>query len=187
MMAMSSSPSSPIEALLARIAGDAGALAALRRGVGRNLEESPDSWPYVFEVARSDRWREAPAHLALGLFALHHQSQDAGSMNQEGWGLGKAIRVLNRSRAKRDASAEGVERRFRAALASETLDSLGVHLRGLVTLLRGDEVPLDYPRLYRDLCTWSSPNRRPGVCLRWAREYFHTSQQEQEQEKEAEG
>jgi len=172
-----------IESVLARVAGDAGALAALRRGIGRSLEESPDSWPYVLEVVGTQRWREPAAHLVLGLFALHQQSQSPGSMNKDGWTLGKAGRVLKGRRGAGGASEEGIERRFRAALASETVDAIAVHLRGLVTLLRGAEVPLDYPRLYRDLCAWLWPERRKRVCLAWARDYFVTSQGEEEHDR----
>lgn len=172
-----------VERVLARLADDVGALAALRRGVGRGLEESPGSWPYVLEVAGSQRWREPAGHLALSLFALHQQSQAPGSMNRDGWGLGKAGRVLRSRRGASGASEQGVERRFRAALASDTIEALGVHLRGLVTLLRGAEVPLDYPRLYRDLCAWLWPARRERVCLAWARDYFATPQEDKEQER----
>jgi CRISPR system Cascade subunit CasB len=164
----------PIDRVLARVAERPDALATLRRGVGRDLEESPASWPYVMEVAGDGRWREDAAHVVLGLFALHHQAQIPGSMNRPGLGLGSACRQLKHSRASRGTSAEGVERRFKAALAAETPDALSVHLRGLVTLLRGAGVGLDYPRLYWDLCRWQFPAERGQVCLRWGREYFRT-------------
>lgn len=184
MTATSSTATSAIEQVLTRVAGDAGALAALRRGVGRSLEESPDSWPYVLMVTGTRRWREPAAHLTLGLFALHHQSKAAGSLSKEGSSLGKAAWALKSSRGVSGASEQGIERRLRAALASETIDALGVHLRGLVTLLRGAEVPLDYPRLYRELCAWLSPDRRQRVCLGWARDYFATALDDQDKEQE---
>lgn len=183
MTATPTGTATSIERVLVRVAGDSGALAGLRRGVGRSLEESPDSWPYVLEVAGTQRWREPAAHLALALFALHHQSQASGSMNRDGWSLGRAGRTLKTRRGASGASEQGVEHRFQAALASETIDALGVHLRGLVTLLRGAEVPLDYPRLYRDLCAWLWPERRERVCLGWARDYFATPQGDKEQER----
>jgi CRISPR type I-E-associated protein CasB/Cse2 len=176
----SSTPS--IERVLSRVRADPGALAALRRGVGRSLEESPDSWPYVIDVVGTQRWREPAAHLTLSLFALHQQSQSQGAMNLQGWRLGRACRVLGQRRGTSGASEQGIERRFRAALASETPEALGVHLRGLVTLLRGAGIPLDYTLLYRDLCAWLWSNRRDRVCLSWARDYFSTSPEDNEQE-----
>lgn len=172
----------PIDRVLARIAQRPDALAALRRGVGRPLEESPESWPYVMEVAGDRQWREEAAHVTLGLFALHHQSQTPGSMNRSGSGLGNACRQLKYLRGSGGASEEGIERRFRAALATETPEALAVHLRGLVTLLRGAGVPLDYARLYWDLCHWQRPEEREQVCLGWGREYFRTIQDEDNKE-----
>ena len=168
---------SSIERVLTRVSVRPEALAALRRGVGRPLEESPDSWPYVMEVAGGARWREEAAHVTLGLFALHHQSQLPGAMNQAGQGLGAACGRLKRHRGAGGGSEEGVERRFHAALAAETPEALAVHLRGLVTLLRGVQIPLDYAGLYRDLIRWRYPDERNRVCLGWARQYFRTSEE----------
>jgi CRISPR system Cascade subunit CasB len=103
-------------------------------------------------------------------------------MNREGWGLGRACQTLKRRRGAEGSSEEGIERRFRAALASETPEALAVHLRGLVTLLRSADVPLDYARLYRDLCSWPYPDRRERVCLSWARDYFVTRPHEDEED-----
>lgn len=164
-----------IDRVLTRIAFRPEVLAALRRGVGRPLEESPESWPYVMEVAGNSRWREEAAHVTLGLFALHHQSQQPGTMNRPGQGLGTACARLKHHRGTTGGSEEGVERRFRAALAAETPEALAAHLRGLVTLLRGAVIPLDYPSLYRDLNRWQRPGERERVCLAWARQYFRTS------------
>lgn len=171
----------PIERVLARIATKPDALATLRRGVGRTLEEAPGSWPFVMEAAGTNRFWEAPAHVALGLFALHHQSEEPGSMNRSGWGLGRACRTLRQRRASEGASEEGVERRLRAALAADSLTTLAVHLRGMVTLLRGEDVPLDYRQLFFDLAAWRSAERRDRIALRWAREYFATPSDEEEE------
>lgn len=173
---------SSIERVIQRVESDPAALAALRRGVGRSLDDSPGSWPYVAEIAGPKHWREPAAHLAIGLFALHHQSQALGSMNKEGWSLGKACRALAFRRDRSGASKEGVERRFKAALAAEAPEALGVHLRGLVTLLRGEDVPLDYVRLYHDLCSWHFPDSRRRVCLTWARDYFATKSDDNDKE-----
>lgn len=171
-----------IDYVLDRIAQRPAALAALRRGVGRPLEESPDSWPYVMDVVGDDRRREEAAHVTLSLFALHQQSQKSGSISQTGWGLGKACGRLKFVRGSGGASEEGVERRFKAAMAADTPETLAVHLRGLVTILRGEGVPLDYAQLYWDLCRWQRPEERAKVCLKWGREYFKTVQSENDKE-----
>ena len=172
----------PIERVLARVATRPDALAALRRGVGRPLDDAPTSWPYVMEVAAGSKSREDAAHVALGLFALHQQSQTPGAINQSGWGLGRACRSLKQRRSTKGSSADGIERRFRAALGAESLTALAVHLRGLVTLLRAESVPLDYARLYWDLSRWGNPDQRDKVALRWARDYFRLTTEDERQE-----
>ena len=172
----------PIERVLARVATRSDVLAALRRGVGRPLDDAPSSWPYVMEAAGGARSREDAAHVALGLFALHQQSHAPSSMNQPGWGLGRACRSLKQRRATKSSSEDGVARRFRAALSAESLTSLAVHLRGLVTLLRGEDIPLDFARLFWDLSAWRDPQRRDKVALRWARDYFQVTVEEERQE-----
>lgn len=177
-MTMTAQPTYPIERVLDRVASKPEVLAALRRGVGRSLDEAPSAWPYVIEAAGDIRWREEAAHVTLGLFALHQQSKQPGSMNQKEWGLGRACRTLKYRRSTRGSSEDGVERRFRAALSSDSLTSLAVHLRGLVTLLRGEDIPLDYSRLFWDLSSWRNVGRRDRVALRWAREYFKVTSEE---------
>ena len=170
-----------IDRVLAQVASRSDALASLRRGVGRPLDEAPGSWPYVMEAAAGRSAWELPAHVTLGLFALHHQSQNPGSMNWTGSGLGAACGVLRQRRSSRGLSDEGVDRRVRAAFGADSLSALAVHLRGLVTLLRGDAIGLDYSRLFWDLTAWDSPSARDRVALRWARDYFHTFTQAKEE------
>ena len=163
----------PFARVAARVASDSAALASLRRGVGRPVEECPATWPFVAEAAAGEPRREPAAHTALGLLALHQQAQMPGAMNRAGWGVGKACRVLGHRRPP-----EGVDRRFRAALAANDLPALAVHLRGLVTLMRGEAVPLDYPRLYLDLCSWGHPDGRSRVGMRWSRDYIAADHRE---------
>ena len=180
-MTTNEAPTYPIDRVLGRIATRPDALARLRRDVGRPLEESPGSWPYVMEAAGGRRAWELPAHVTLGLFALHQQSQQPGSMNVAEWGLGRACGSLRQQRFRRGLSEDGVDRRFRAALAADSLVALSVHLRGLVTLLRGDGIGLGYRKLFFDLAAWESPSKRDRVALTWARSYFNTFSDDQEE------
>lgn len=172
----------PIDRVLERIATRPEALAALRRGVGRPLDDAPASWPFVMEAAGGNRRREEAAHVTLGLFALHHQSQQPGAMHVRGWGLGRSCATLKSRRANAGGSEEGVERRIRSALSAESLTALAVHLRGLVTMLRAEAIPLDYSQLFWDLSSWRSPERRDSVALRWAREYFRVTVRDEQEE-----
>ncbi len=154
----------------AEVIKDRAALAMLRRGIGRSVEESPSSWAYIVAASAGREYRERAAHVALSLLSLHQQSFAAGSASQAGWGLGRACRALA---AQRGTEGEkGVARRFQSMLGADDLDALSVHLRGLVGLLRDAEIPLDYTQLFLDLSDWGRPERRARVGLRWSREYL---------------
>ena len=62
-------------------------------------------------------------------------------------GLGEVCRRLARKDLAQQDLDTGVRRRFHAAATSVSVDELVGHLRGLVTLLRGAGIPLDYQQL----------------------------------------
>jgi CRISPR system Cascade subunit CasB len=161
---------------LQSIAKDNGAMAALRRGVGRSLEEAPQSWPYVYALApKNDERSELATHLTLGLYALHHQSKTPNIFNQSEERLGVAVGKLKRKRQDANRSGEAVEKRFKIILSAATFEALSVHLRGLIMLMRDSDVSLDYAQLREDLTDWLVQDWRGRVCLSWARDYYQES------------
>jgi len=146
-------------------------LAALRRGVGKEPGTVPAMWRFYSTLDESGRVTAelAAEHLALTLFALHQRSL-AEPVHRQGVGLGTAVANLRDSGR---FSEEAVERRFVAAAMAESLGELGVHLRGLVSLLRAlPQQGLDYNRLYRDLLDWQRPSRRAAVRRRWGGQFY---------------
>ena len=145
-------------------------LAALRRGIGRDAGSVPQMWPFYTTLAEDGRRTPAllAEHVALTLFAVHQQSRPL-PVHRDGVGLGTAVLALRRSDAY---SPEAVDRRFAAAATATSLAEVGVHLRGLVTQLRGIGQSLDYTRLYQDLRDWQYPERLPLVRRRWGGQYF---------------
>lgn len=158
-----------LDAQLRRLVDDAAALAELRRAVGHPPGDAPMSWPYVVPLAgeSSDRRFDA-LHVTLTLFALHQQAQTVPMHRRDGRSLGKAAGLLA---ARRNAS-QGVERRFLAAATSDTVGELALHARGLVTLLRGEGIWLDYVELFHDFERWPDPDRRSWVRRRWGRDFY---------------
>jgi CRISPR system Cascade subunit CasB len=166
-------------------------LAALRRGLGREPGSVPAMWPfYVLTNDEGERTPEFDAeHAALTLFAVHQQSQ-ALPMHRAGIGLGTAVLELRKRRgggppdtsAKTAAGSapdwskvDAVDRRFGAAATATDLDELVMHLRGLVTQLRGIGQPLDYDTLHAELRDWTSPRGAGRVRRRWGMQYFTRS------------
>ncbi len=148
------------------------ALAALRRGIGREPGTVASMWPYYTQLDDTGRAtdRLQAEHLALTLFAVHQQSQPRPA-HRTGVGLGTALLTLRRSAT---FSEEALDRRFGAAATATSTGEVAHHLRGLVTQLRGvAAVPgLDYTRLFRDLWDWPDPDRQAKVRRRWGGQYF---------------
>lgn len=160
------------------------ALAACRRGLGKKPMDVPAMWPYVVRVTErasgsSDHWPyrvEAAVHHTLALYATHQQGKSdpmhrRSDADHPGPRFGRACRTCAQSRGERDRPDEGVRRRFYSAATADSLDELIGHLRGLVTLLRGESIPVDYVRLAADLAAWPNPEWRNSVRRRWGRDY----------------
>jgi CRISPR system Cascade subunit CasB len=147
-----------------------GDLAALRRGIGREAGSVPEMWPFYTTLTADGRLtdRLQAEHVVLTLFAVHQQSRSQPAQ-RDGVGLGSAIRALRESE---QFSPEAVDRRFAAAATATSLAELSVHLRGLISQLRGVRSGLDYSLLFRDLRDWQWPDRVAAVRRRWGSQYF---------------
>jgi CRISPR system Cascade subunit CasB len=152
------------------------ALARLRRAIGRDpgfdyTLERYLSVPKELLGFQSDQAEatdaEYAAHDAVSLYALHQQSQRE-RMHVDGRGLGRAMADLVRA----SSGPDGVRRRFAAlGTASGYAESI-YHLRSLITMLRGHQIPLDYGLLADDLETLRRPDGRQRVQAIWGREFF---------------
>jgi len=155
-----------------------GMLANLRRGIGEIPGSVPALWEITFNglpemlcgTDSSPSKAEWSVHTALTLYALHQQGKDIKEhpMNKKGASLGKALRSLVRS----EEDEKRVKRRFDAAATSDSLEEFSHHLRGLVQLLKGQNIPLDYPALAEDLYWFQNPDQRDLVRLGWGRDYY---------------
>ena len=108
-------------------------------------------------------------HTALTLFAVHQQSQST-RMHREGSPLGASLRALRVSAFGDNPDA--LDRRVKAAAATDSVEELTVHLRGMVRLLRDQKIPLDYTALVQDLADWQYPDGRGRVRRRWGAQYY---------------
>ncbi|WP_433393426.1 type I-E CRISPR-associated protein Cse2/CasB [Micromonospora sp. KLBMP9576] len=147
-------------------------LAALRSGLNHDPGSVPAMWPYYTRL-HPDGWLTPELraeHAVLTLFAVHQQSQSR-LMHQPDIGLGTALAKLRHG----DKFAAGaIDRRFGAAATATSFAEVSAHLRGLVSQLRAfrPAQPLDYTRLFRDLCDWQHPDRVHTVRRRWGSQYF---------------
>ena len=138
---------------------DRGALAILRRGLGRQPGMAPEMYSLVIPWVPEHRYAEDAAFLVAALFALHPQPGGQGT-------LGAAFAHI--------AEPSGsVEQRF-VALLNCHHDDLPAHLRQAISLLRSKDIPVDWKRLLQDVLGWDHDSRY--VQRDWAREFWRSAE-----------
>lgn len=129
------------------------ALAELRQGVSDPLRVAKHVVPHLGAVAEGEweRRRQEAEELwfyrVAALFALHRR-------HQVGQSLGRALR-----RCVDERKSESIEGRFLALLSAGTPEQLADRLRGVVTLLAADDIPLDWCAVLDDVLGWERPGK----------------------------
>ena len=135
---------------------DRRALAILRRGVNRQPGTAIEMYSLVLPWG-VPRYAEDSAFLVAALFALHPQPGGEKA-------LGAAFAQIS-------GESDSIEKRFNALLNCHR-DDLPYHLRQAVSLLRSEEVPIDWQQLLRDVLGWEHDSRY--VQRAWAREFWRS-------------
>lgn len=167
-------------------------LAALRRGVGRKPGDMPDLWGLLFADMPEEMMSrtaeptaaEWTAYTALTLYATHQQGTEINRQNmhtgQDTGRLGKAVARL----VKNADDRERIARRFNAFATASDMTEAAHHLRGLIQLLRAEEIPLNYIRLAGDLYRFQNPEYAPDVRLSWGQDFYWRKPDETDDEQE---
>ena len=140
-------------------------LANLRRGIGKAPGEE------LMSSTGEPTWAEWAVSGALTLYALHQQGAQR-SMQADGQRLGMAIRKLAGNDTDR---LKAVQRRFNAFATARSMPECLHHLRGLVQLLRSEDIPLDYVELAGDLYEFQTPDGAARVRLRWGQDFYRNA------------
>lgn len=166
------------------------ALANLRRGAGKLPGSVPAVWNYTLEglgdkhpewlsrdgQATAEEWA---IHQAMTFFALHQQGKKwknaengshPGAMHQpeKEYRLGRSLAKL----IQNEDDFVRVKRRFDALVTANSINELAHHLRSMVTLLAGKDIPLDYAHLAADLYAFQIPWLRDRVRLIWGQDFY---------------
>jgi len=153
-------------------------LANLRKGIGKQPGSLPTLWDITFSGIPVDSLskdseptkEEWAIHTCLTLFALHQQGKDIEQqcMSKEGEFLGISLRKLIAS----EEDEKRIKRRFDAASTADSLKEFSFHLRGLIQILRSENLPLDYPMLAKELFLFQIPDARDSIRLKWGRDFY---------------
>ena len=155
-----------IEYLLSLSEGEKrGALASLRRGMGKVPGQAPEMFRYVLPwlPENASREQERAYFLLASLLAYHPKNCTEGNMGNH----------LGRCRDPQ-GNDDALERRFSILLAAHPED-LPYYLRQAVSFLKSkDEIPINWSQLLKDLLGWDHPDRY--VQRQWARAFWSRSQ-----------
>lgn len=178
-----------VEGLLSQSRENARSLAELRRGIGKAPGELPQLWGYFlksmpeeFYGDREPSRAEWAVYTALTLFALHQQGKDPVSkpMQKDGQTFGSALSCLVHDENDR----ERITRRFNTIATANNMEELAHYMRGVIQLLRGEDIELDYPKLAGDIYCFQFPELISGVRLRWGQDFYRkTAEENTEDEK----
>ena len=154
-----------------------GILAELRKHAGKNPEEDPLSLESVLWtldpklpdnlLGRGDAPSptERAAYLALSYFALHMQSSRT-ERHKPNQSFARACGLLYGK-----GQSESLKPRFDSILLAASPRARNTHIRSMITLLRGADIGFDYASFARDLQRLEYPKSRPGVLMRWGRDF----------------
>lgn len=161
---------------LQSIAEDRGAMAALRRGLGKSPGSVPAMYPYVAPWAEKENSYER-FYLIASLFAAGPEHLGNGHS------FGAALRLL--VEPGKEIRGSGIEKRFQALLSMDRVE-LYQPLSRLIVMLKNKGVSLDYTVLMKDLRWWDFPSQRgdKSVQLRWAEDFWSNSKSTENQDKE---
>lgn len=157
-------------------------LAQLRRGIGKPPGSAPELWNATFQGLPEDLMgagnkptrAEWAVHTALTLYALHQQGKSPRekSMHRQGHRLGMAVRDLVHG----EDEESRIKRRFDAVATAGGLIELSNHLRGLIQLLKSEDIALDYAQLTEDIYRYQFSGARDSVRLNWGRDFYRSKQ-----------
>lgn len=148
------------------VSQDRAALAALRRGLGKDPGTVAEMHRHVVPwlPAGASPWQEDAYYVVAALFAWHQGSWHRGDDDAKVTNLGASFARLAAS-----VESDSVERRFVAILNCHG-DDLSTHLRHSVGLLKSNELPIDWSQLLSDIQNWGLESR--PVQRGWARAYW---------------
>lgn len=116
-------------------------------------------------------------YIALTLYALHQQGKDR-PMQADKVSLGQAAARL----VKDEDDRERVLRRLSPVVTATSKEDLAQNLRGLVQLLKSDDIALDHARLAKEIYLFGNPDFAGNIKLAWGRDFYREKFQNSEQE-----
>ena len=163
-------------------------LAELRHGIGHAPGEIPALWGAFLTDLPEEFYRDSgeaspvewAVYIALTMFALAQQGHDYKSdwMHAKDVHFGTAVRKLAPVNDDSNDDLKRVRNRFNKIATASDMRELAHHLRGMINLLSGNDIKLDYADLAVDLYEYNYSEGRTNVRLKWGRDFYRTIKEE---------
>jgi CRISPR type I-E-associated protein CasB/Cse2 len=143
---------------------DRGALAALRRGLGKPPGAAEEMHHYVARFLPDEAWtwRNQCLYIVAALFGLHPAAAASGNM-------GHTFRAIQEATGTQSDANSSTERRFVSLLKCHR-DDLFEHLRHAVSLAKAKDVAINWEQLLKDIQHWNSDDA--WVQREWSRAFW---------------
>lgn len=159
-------------------------MANLRHGIGKRPGDIPELWGMIFDSLPAELMgrnkasnAEWAVYTALTLYALHQQGNDT-YMNQRDMSVGRATSRL----VKNEEDIKRILNRLNLVVTSVSPEDLAYHLRGVVQLLKSENIPLDYARLAKELYLFYDQEQAEAIKLSWGRDFYSERYKSDEKE-----
>ncbi len=165
-------------------------LSRLRNSIGRDISETVEIWPLVFEEVPLEYLSKngIPTHeenailASLQLYALHQQGKGKIVHESSGNSIGKALHGI------RNMDNTALDRRFNSLITSGNFKELTTHLRHLISILKQEaDTKIDYANLAEDFYWYQMSSESANrMRMRWGQDYYFYQVKEKEGERDAE-
>lgn len=152
------------------------ALAVLRRAI---TNEGIDFSAYTIIGSRLPNLKPSDnynSYLLTACLFAHHQIP-ANNGRSLGYSAQLLERKLREKRKDLTQRNESLDHRFSNILNAHNED-LGIYLRHFFSLLKANEIPVDYTKLLQDLRVWHYDSKQAQ--MKWARDYWVNQKSEDE-------
>ncbi len=155
--------------------GNRGALADLRRGLSGQPGTSPAMFQYVAPWVPDDArntWKEKVYYIIASLFAYYQAGGSGKQLSTDRGNFGEHCRRLKDMQAQ----SASFEARFTNLLKAHR-DDTPTLIKQILSLLRGEDIPINWEQLFYDLQYWNSSSQ--SVQRQWANGYWQYQSKEQ--------
>ncbi|MGE5605397.1 MAG: type I-E CRISPR-associated protein Cse2/CasB [Bacteroidota bacterium] len=147
--------------------------AAFRRGLGKPPGDVYEMYRYIY-VPKVSPWIEKVCFMVASLFSLHPAPGGNESLGVVMARLAQKVNGIVQYNPK-DRNIGSIERRFLKLLSCHP-DDLFEQLAHIVTLIKANNIPIDWNDLYWSLCRWNKEETRNENKKRWTRDFYRELQ-----------